>query len=189
MRGARLVRSQVRNFLAAEMPAHLAALRVEWGLDAEALPDFRKYSRAPLQALDQWPCMAVTAVRSPSTRRREHLRDAGIEYVRRWQVRVFVWVNTDGWDEVHDMRDDLTAATTRLFLAHPTIGVAGEKSLLEENTITEEYADVTPVKGDRFVSGAFVGFDLSTVEVLSRATMGTVLSTHVTGLPAHPALD
>lgn len=192
MRGVRLAKTVVHDFLAAEFPPHLARLRLEWQLAPEQLPDPKRYHRNPLLTIDQWPVLALDAQRAPTLRRTGYTDDLpGVEYAARYSLRVFCWVNAEGYDACIDQRDDITTAVRRLFVESPTIGVPDEAAVVQENTLQESYSDVTKAKGDRYVAGSFVAFDLLVVEGVALGVAGTVVSASVAGsaLPPHPALD
>jgi hypothetical protein len=45
---------------------------------------------------------------------------------------------------------------------------------IDETSIREEFSDLTLLKGDRVLAGAFIGYDLTIDEVVARETLGTV---------------
>jgi hypothetical protein len=45
---------------------------------------------------------------------------------------------------------------------------------IEESTLTEEYSDLTLLKGDRVMAGAFIGYDVVMEEAITRENIGTL---------------
>lgn len=165
------------------------AFRTEFGLlEADLVPPSR-YKANPTQALDEWPLVAVDVVRAARVRRREHTLPDTVVYDVTYTTRVYVWVNENEWDRALEARDDLTGALRRLLLDRQTLKVPGDIARVLEETLIEEYSDVTAVKGGRYVAGAYVAFDLELEETLTRAPSGTVARVVVQhGALPHPAL-
>lgn len=189
MRGIQKAKQAVQDTLEAEFNAYLVGLRTAWGLTALTLPDVATVKRNEPQALDRWPMLAVSGVRS-GTARFEVTDEANVAYLRTYTLRLFVWVRSEGWDATIDQRDNLSAAVVQFVLDHPTLSDDAGLTVAEESDLAEEFSDVTPVKGDRFVAGSYVEFDVELYEVIHRAPSGNVETTLVTGdiLP-HPALE
>lgn len=191
-RGVGQAKRTVAGFLRTQMPAHLARLRTEWGVE---LPDFVDFEHNPLKALDRWPILAVSAMGLTGMSRTGYASQQPgvpeVQYDARYDLRVFLWVREKEWDRVIDVRDDLTAAVRTLILDRPTLGDAEETYLIEENTVVEDYSDVAAVKGDRFVAGSFIGFEMRVTEGIGRplgATVQTVRGNVTVHPPTHPAL-
>lgn len=190
MRGATRAKHLVADFLRNELPAHLDALRVEYDLGPDALKPPARYKANPTQALDEWPMVALDAVRVPRIRRREHTTPDTVVYDVTYALRVFLWVNEEEWDNAITARDDLSGAVRRLLLDRQTLKIPGDVARVREETLVEEYSDVTQVKGNRFVTGSYIGFDLELEETLTRQGGGSVERAVILGdvLP-HPALE
>jgi hypothetical protein len=177
-RGPQGVRDQITGFLRAAVPAHAAAALEAWGLTAAQLPtpvdnvdDPRAdgyFDREPA-ALDRWPLIAVT-----SGRRTQKAIDtdldltgvASITYRCLYPVRIYAWVRDGSHDLVVDQRDNLATVIATAVLAQPGLGTTGDLEA-DLKTIVLAPSDVSPVKGDRFVAGAYVGFDCYAIETLS----------------------
>lgn len=186
-RGIGSAKRLVAEFLAAELPGYLGELRTLWELDDVSLPVPTAFDHNEPQALDRWPRVSVVGVAAKRVRS-EHQVDAEIAYVATYTLRAFVWVRDSGWDRTLDTRDDLTAAVSTLLLDRQTLGQPDV--LVLEDTLAEEYSDIQPVRGDRYVAGSYVGFDLRRVEALRRDRSGTVATVKLdtVALPPHPAL-
>lgn len=187
-RGIGHAKRLVADYLRSELPAYLAELRLAWAIeDAADLPNPVEVTHNEPQALDRYPLLAVVGVRTAPRRRVGHDVGGAIVYEATYGLRVFVWARDQGWDRTIDVRDNLTAAVSTLLLDRQTLG--RDDAVIDETTVLEEYSDVTPVRGDRYVAGSFVAFDLQLAETLRRTQDGTVASANVetTELP-HPAL-
>lgn len=188
MHGVTTAKQYVTDFLEAELPVYLATLRAEWDLSESDIPDpVAYYPHEPVK-LDRWPMIATSAVRMGRLIATEQT-ELGAVYTMRYSIRTFVWVRQEGFASVVQTRDGLSCAVRIALLDKPWLNVSDQRALVEETTLTEEYSDVTAVKGDRYVAGSYLGFDLLVEEELDRATRGTVNSTQVEVVPAHPALD
>jgi hypothetical protein len=48
------------------------------------------------------------------------------------------------------------------------------RALIDESTFREEFSDITLLKGDRFMAGAYIGYTLEIDEVVTRLDIGTM---------------
>jgi hypothetical protein len=46
--------------------------------------------------------------------------------------------------------------------------------MIDEGSIREEFSDLTLLKGDRIMAGAYIGYNMEIDEVVSRKPIGTV---------------
>lgn len=44
--------------------------------------------------------------------------------------------------------------------------------MIDDTTMREEYSDLTPIKGERYLAGAYIAYDLSVAEVIARKIIG-----------------
>lgn len=188
MRGSAVAKQYVTDFLEESLEGYLNTLRTEWGLDSSRLPSPVAFFPHEPHLLDRWPMVATSAVRMARLTLQEQTR-LGSTYTMRYSLRTFVWVSQRGFGDAIEARDSLTTAIRIALLDMPWLGLLDQRALMEETTLTEEYSDVTAVKGDRYVAGSYLGFDLLVEEELDRTARGTVNSTQVEAVPAHPALD
>lgn len=206
MRGPVGVRHGVTEFLRAVLPSHLEACRTAWGLQPAQLPapvsepdDPRKdaYIDHEPRAIDRWPLVAVTSGRMLQ-RAQDFSIDGDPIYRSIYPVRVYSWVRADGEEETQRMRDDYGTAIRVAFLAHVNLADISGRFAVVPSTVVLDFSDVAPVKGDRFVAGSYVGFDLHVTETLTdrlalpgaqpRDTVDLVTATGSV-LPPHPALQ
>jgi hypothetical protein len=174
MRGTRGFRIIVAEQLRARLPAHIEAGRAAWGLTAEQLPmpvsapdDPRQdaYFAREVEVLDRWPLIAVASGRL--TQRATDFTDDFDERFRAVvPMRVFAWVRAEGRDEVQDIRDDFATCVRACLLADPQLGTAGD-ALLDPTSLLVDPSRPDKVKGERWIAGAFIGFDLAIGETLT----------------------
>ena len=51
---------------------------------------------------------------------------------------------------------------------------AGRQSRILDDTISEEFSELTLLKGDRVMAGAYLGYDIELEEVVTREPYGTL---------------
>lgn len=194
MRGARDASEIVTDFLKVQVPIQVEALKTEWGLNDTELILPKKYYPHEPPALDRWPVLATVVNDDRIIRRMDYGSSADeTNYMWSYAMRVFVWCNSKGMDAVQNQRDDLTTLVRILLLSEPSLG-SGGRAYVEETTMSTSFSDVTPVKGERYVAGAFIAFDMrleETLGYLTAQTRNTVQEVYVEGqlLPVHPALQ
>jgi hypothetical protein len=206
MRGPRGVRHAMSDFLRLELPRRIVACRAAWGLDDDALPipvskpdDARAdayFEREP-KAIDRWPLIAVTSGRR--TQKGVDFDDDGSPVYRAtYPVRVYSWVRHEGFDATQDMRDDMATAIQIALLSHVDLHSPGARLSIVPASMVVDFSDVSPVKGDRFVAGSYVGLDVNATETLTdrlalpgEQPRDTVSGVDVSGaqFPPHPALQ
>lgn len=205
MRGPRGVRHTISDFLRSELPRTIRAAREAWDVVDEELPipvsdlnDPKRdafFDREPA-AIDRHPMVAVTSGRR-SQRATDFEEDGSPVFIATYPIRVFSWVMDEGWDRTQDMRDDMATCIAITLLAHVDLGSVGRWLQMVPSTLVTDFSAVAKGKGDRYVAGSFVGFDVRATETLTdrlalpggqpRDTVARVSATG-TLLPSHPAL-
>lgn len=174
MRGVRGVRSQIASYLRSSMPGHIEAARAAWGLTEEELPTpvsssdpkLDAYYPREVEVLDRWPLIAVASGRLTSRPSDFDVDTFDAVYRSVLPVRVFAWSRAEGRVEVQDMRDDFAAVVRACLLADPQLGTAGDL-LLSPETMLIDPSRPDKVKGERWIAGAFIGFDVVVGETLT----------------------
>jgi hypothetical protein len=175
-------KSLITSYLEWDLPQRLNEYRNKWQLDDERLPDPARYLTYEPVGLDAWPTI-ITVQMSTSSIMREDYTSDGWDPIYRcvYQMRTFVWTRDIEPGGVTESRDRLTAVVRAALLDRPamTIGPPTSQSLdisLDEGTLREEYSDVTEVKGNRFIAGAYLAYEFGLVEPVTRRTIGEVSS-------------
>jgi hypothetical protein len=97
-----------------------------------------------------------------------------------YSMRTYVWVRTEGSEECTIMRDRLTTVLRSALLDYPCLKAYDERTsfraMIDEGSIREEFSDLTLLKGDRIMAGAYISYTMEIDEVVSRKPIGTVSS-------------
>jgi hypothetical protein len=94
-----------------------------------------------------------------------------------YSMRTYIWVRDVGSEEATLMRDRLTTVVRSALLDYPCLKATDPqstfKAMIEESTMQEQFSDLTLLKGDRVMAGAYISYDLSIDEVVDRRPLGT----------------
>jgi hypothetical protein len=94
-----------------------------------------------------------------------------------YSMRTYIWAKTEGSEEVTLMRDRLSTVVRSALLDSPCMKGLSEPVvdvMLDESTMREEFSDLTLIKGDRVLAGAYIGYDLYLNELVYRLPIGEV---------------
>lgn len=172
MRGTRGARLLVATYLRVVLPEHIVAARLAWNLTDEQLPipvssvdpKLDAYFPREVEVLDRWPLIAVASGRL-AQRATDFTDDFEERYRSTVPMRVFGWVRHEGREEVQDVRDDFATCIRAALLADPTLGT--DDALLDPTSMIVDPSRPDKVKGERWIAGAYIGFDLAIGETLT----------------------
>lgn len=177
MHGAHYAKSFVSNYLSYDIPQRLVMYRNGWGLDDESLPTPVKFLTYEPLAMDEWPTIITVAI-STSYFDRLGFIGSNPEYRVAYQMRTYVWVRTEGSEEATIMRDRLSAVLRSSLLDYPSMKFVDPRETfraeIEQTSLSEEYSDLTLLKGDRVLAGAYLGYTIYMNEIVARADIGTL---------------
>lgn len=169
LRGATAVRAVVADYLETTVPAYIAQARIDWGLDENELPLPVAYDAYEPYALDKWPLIGVSVAQAGGFNRVNYHPDMSQQYLTTYTVRVYTWVRTpvdeEGiplepeYSESIRLRDDLAACVRSALLISGCLGQP-DAILFDEGSLSEEYSETDPVKGNRFVGGVIHSFTI-----------------------------
>jgi len=170
MYGAHYAKDFVNTYLQSDIPRRLVRYRNGWALDDITLPNPIEYLTYEPLALDVWPTIITVAI---STKRFERTGyEPGMNPLYRvvYGMRTYIWVRTEGSQQTTEMRDRLTTVVRSAIMDHPCLQREGaeREAMVEETTLTEEFSDLTLLKGDRVLAGAYLGYDLILNEAIAR---------------------
>lgn len=177
MNGVHFAKQYVNSYLTQDIPIRLIRYRNGWNLDSTALPDPEQYIAHEPLAIDHWPSIITVAL---STAGMERIGFAGPDPLYRvsYNMRTYVWVRTEGTEETTLMRDRLTTVIRSALLDYPCLKAYDSRTsfraLIDESTFREEFSDITLLKGERFMAGAFIGYTMEIDEVVTRIDLGTM---------------
>jgi small nuclear ribonucleoprotein (snRNP)-like protein len=178
MQGPQFAKQYVTNYLQKDIPNRLTRYRNGWAVDDYTLPDPELYLNYEPIALDTWPTVITVAISTNSFDRVGYVDGGNPLYRVSYSMRTYVWVKTEGSAEVTTMRDRLTTVLRSALLDYPNLQLCDTSedihAEIDESNIREEYSDLTLIKGDRVLAGAYIGYDLSLNEVVYRMPVSQV---------------
>lgn len=184
MQGPHQAKALVTRYLGDDLPTRLLRYRNLWEVDDETLPDPAEYLSYEPIALDAWPMIITIAISTNSLVRNEFSAAGDPSYRVSYAMRTYIWARTDGPAETTLMRDRLTTVVRSALLDRPSLAshdYAEEcQALIDESSMREEFSDLTLIKGDRYLAGAYIGYVIDLDETITRSTMGEFTETDLT---------
>lgn len=171
MSGPWTAKEYISSYLENDLPDRIIGYRNLWNLDSDRLPVPEKYLSYEPPALDHWPMVITVALSTPSMTRIDYVDGMNPVYRTAYNMRTYVWVRQDHAELATESRDRLTTVIRSALLDRPSLVSADDEDhdlLLDETSLREEYSDITYVKGDRAVCGAFLGYTLNLNEAITR---------------------
>ena len=176
MYGPQYAKQFVNEYLLSDMPTRLTRYRNSWNLSTSELPDIEDiFAYEPL-AMDKWPTIITVALSTKSLVRTGFNSTNNPEYNVTYAMRTYVWTRSDGAQDTTLMRDRLTTVVRSALMDHPCLRRSNpeREALIEESSINEEYSELTLLKGDRYLAGAYISYDLRIEEAIERDNIGVV---------------
>ena len=181
MSGPRVAKQYVSNYLANDLPSRLLTYRNHWNLSESELPEPRKYLTYEPFALDTWPTVISLVINTRSVDREGYAVDYDPEFRVTYEMRTYIWARANGAETVTQQRDNLTAVVREALMDGTSLSEYDSTvpcyPKVEESTIREEFSDLTLIKGERLLAGAYVAYDLSLEEVIDHTAVG-IMQTH-----------
>lgn len=176
MYGPQFAKQFVNEYLISEMPLRLTRYRNSWNLSTSELPDIEDIFAFEPLAMDKWPTIITVAISTKSLVRTGFNLTNNPEYNVTYAMRTYVWARSDGAQDTTLMRDRLTTVVRSALMDHPCLQRSNpeREALIEESSINEEYSELTLLKGDRYLAGAYIAYDLRIEEAIERDNLGTV---------------
>lgn len=184
MQGPQFAKKFVTDYLQQDIPSRLVRYRNGWELDDYTLPDPALYLTYEPIALDHWPTIITVVISTNSFNRVGFIPGSNPQYRVSYSMRTYVWVKTEGSDEVTWMRDRLTTVLRSALLDYPNLqqcdNAQNVDPMMDESSLVEEYSDLTLIKGDRVLAGAYLGYDLTLNEVVYRQPISELTGVDLT---------
>jgi hypothetical protein len=93
-------------------------------------------------------------------------------------MRTYVWAKTEGSEAVTLLRDRLTTVLRSALMDRPCLTQYDSDTeadiYIDESSLREEFSDLTLIKGDRVLAGAYLGYDLVLNEVIYRDQIAAI---------------
>lgn len=175
MFGAHFPKSYVNEYLQQDIPVRIIDYRNEWNLDDQQLPSPVSYFIYEPIALDSWPSI-ITVVMSTNSISRIGYSSSNPLYRVSYSMRTYVWVRTEQSEPTTVMRDRLTTVVRSALLDYPCLNAVDPhdyfKAEIDESTMQEQFSDLTLLKGDRVLAGAYLSYTLNMDETIGRRDRG-----------------
>jgi len=180
MEGPAAAKKYVTEYLAVDLPTRVMNYRNTLSLDDSVLPNPVKYLSHEPFALDQWPTI-ITLVESTSNIERSDYAVAEPVYDITYRMRTYAWVRALGADVVTEARDHMTMVVREALLDGPALRQIGTTTVnaeikVNEGTITEQFSELTMLKGERFLAASYLSYELNLYETIVRSSKGTMLT-------------
>jgi hypothetical protein len=170
--GAHKAKEFVNTYLESDLPDRLITYRNSWNLDDEELPEPLKYLAYEPIAIDHWPTLITVVISMNQLTRSDYTFVMDPRFRVNYTMRTYIWVKDDSSELCTLKRDRLTAVLRASLLDGPSLNRCGTEENLEvmidENSIQEEYSELTLIKGERVMAGAYLGYTLTLTEILKR---------------------
>lgn len=177
MQGSASAKRFVNEYLVQDLPDRLLTYRNGLGLDDELLPDPLEYLTYEPIALDTWPTIITVALSTNSMERIDYNSTFDPIYRVQYSMRTYIWVRSDTATEADLARDNLTMVVRSALLDHQCIrhaDTSNRNAILDEGSMREEFSELTLLKGDRVLAGAYIAYNINLDEVVARAMLGDV---------------
>jgi hypothetical protein len=182
MYGAQFAKSYVNSYLSSDIPIRIIDYRNGWGADDEQLPTPVKFLTYEPIALDEWPTI-ITVVMSTNRIERIGYSNSNPLYRVNYTMRTYVWVRDVGSAETTLMRDRFTTVVRSALLDYPCLKATDPQETfriqIDEGSMQEQFSDLTLLKGDRVLAGAYMSYDLSIDEIVDRRPLAEASSVDI----------
>ena len=186
MEGAAQAKKYVSEYLAADIPTRIIDYRNTFLVDDTVLPNPVKYLTYEPLVLDHWPTIITLVEGTRNIDRFDYTSAGDPIYDVTYGMRTYAWVRAVGPEAVTTARDHMTMVIREALLDGPAlrlpaastttpVGVNNEIKI-NEGSITEEFSELTTLKGERFLAASFLGYELNLYEIVSRTNKGTLTS-------------
>jgi hypothetical protein len=168
MQGPHKAKEFVNLYLESDLPDRLIKYRNAWNLDDEELPEPKKYLAYEPIAIDAWPTLITVAISMDGLERTDYTRLFDPRFSVNYTMRTYIWVKDDQSDLATLKRDRLTTVLRSAILDGPSLNQCGDTEglevMIDESSIREEYSELTLIKGERVMAGAYLGYTVTIVE-------------------------
>lgn len=181
MYGPQFAKKFVNDYLSVELPKRLIKYRNYWGVTNADIPDPEQVIGYEPMALDRWPSVITVSISGQRFERVGYMKYGDPEYNVTYAMRTYVWIRTEGPEETTVMRDRYMVVVRSALMDHPCLKrySAERLALIEESSINEQYSELTLLKGDRFLGGGYIGYDLRIEEAIVREKFADLLEVEI----------
>ncbi|CAB4145243.1 hypothetical protein UFOVP1217_84 [uncultured Caudovirales phage] len=178
MHGAQWAKYYVNQYLTADLPNRINRYRSGWNLDSNELPTPEFFLTYEPIALDHWPTIITICLSTSPFERMMQGRQGDPLYRVTYSMRTYIWAKTEGSEAVTLLRDRLTTVLRSALMDKPCLTQYDSETeadiYIDESSLREEFSDLTLIKGDRVLAGAYLGYDLILNEVIYRDQIAAI---------------
>ena len=180
MHGGQFAKAFVTAYLESDIPKRVFDYRNGWQVTDSELPSPAKYLSYEPVALDAWPTLITVAISTNRMERIGYMRGSEPQYRVNYVMRTYVWARGGNAEKATLCRDRLTTVVRSALLDYPCLNAVTAddygsfQAKIDEGSMREEFSDLTPLKGERYMAGAYLGYELAMDEVVMRREHGTV---------------
>ena len=175
MFGPHYPKSYVNEYLMQDVPVRIIDYRNGWNLDDAELPSPTVYLPYEPIAMDSWPTI-ITVTMSTNSMTRIGYDGSNPLYRVAYSMRTYVWARSEYPEATTIMRDRLTTVVRAALLDYPCLKAVDSRNYfkveIDESSMQEQFSDLTLLKGDRVLAGAYLSYTLNMDEVVDRRTKG-----------------
>lgn len=192
MHGPQFAKEYVNAYLKTELPKRLIRYRNGWQVSNADIPDPEDYFTYEPLVMDHWPTIITVVI---STNSFEQIGWDGMHPLYRvtYSMRTYVWSRTEGSEQTTTMRDRMTVVVRSALLDGPCLDATDPRGTfrvqIDQTSMREEFSDLTLLKGDRVLAGAYVSYNLQIDEIVHREDIGTVSEVTVAYQKAGPGQE
>ena len=176
--GPWVLKERITGYLRADMPSRIKFYREFWKVDDRLLPMPGHYHSYEPPSLDVWPTIITVQLSTNSLERTDYHDGLNPEYRVSYAMRTYVWVKNESPEDATEARDRLTTVVRSSLLDRQSFDLGPSHPqnpiILDETSVREEFSDVTYVKGDRVVCGAYISYTAIVDEAIVRPEIATV---------------
>ena len=145
--------------------------------------------------LSKWPTVINMVMNTQSLEKQGYAYDYDPNYRVVYSMRTYVWVRATGEQVVTEQRDNLTTVVREALLDGPSLSKYDTTvpcyPKVDEGTMREEFSEITLVKGERCLAGAFIAYDMQLEETIDHTAVGVMLEgdatvSKISLLPSNP---
>ena len=178
MHGAQWAKYYVNKYLTADLPNRINRYRSGWNLDSNELPTPEFFLTYEPIALDHWPTIITVCISTSPFERMMQGSQGDPLYRVTYSMRTYIWAKTEGSEAVTLLRDRLTTVLRSALMDRPCLTQYDSDTeadiFIDESSLREEFSDLTLIKGDRVLAGAYLGYDLILNEVIYRDQIAAI---------------
>ena len=176
MQGPHRAKYFVNSYLESDLPTRLVKYRNSWNLDDEELPEPLKYLSYEPIAIDAWPTLITVAISMSGLERTSYTRAFDPQFDVEYAMRTYIWVKDDSSELCTLKRDRLSTVIRSAFLDAPSMNRCGTEEnlhvMIDESSIREEFSDLTLIKGERVMAGAYIAYTMTINEISTVVQVG-----------------